>query len=79
MFRLIVILATALGALLTLAWAITDPGFDSWGTFVGAFVAFLMSFKSSKKEVIPTKVQNVSNDAIGLQADKIENVTIQKK
>ncbi|CAI3111817.1 hypothetical protein MWMV17_MWMV17_00702 [Acinetobacter calcoaceticus] len=79
MFRLIIILASGISMLLATLWALSEPGFDSSGTLVTTVIAFLMSFKIPKdKETIAHKSQNISNRSIGIQADSIGNITINK-
>lgn len=82
MMRALIITVAGLCSALTLLWAVLKPGFDSCGAFLAAFVVFLSSFKIPKNEgnsQILMKKQNVSEDSIGLQADTIQDVKINKK
>lgn len=84
MLRVIIIIVAGLCSILTLLWAILKPGFDSWSAFLASFIVFLSGFKMSKKvdNILPstsvTKEQKISNDSIGLQADVIKGVVINK-
>lgn len=79
--RAIIIIVAGLCSILTLLWAVLKPDFDSWAAFLAAFVVFLSGFKISKnKENIQllTQKQEVSDNSIGLQADVIQGVVINK-
>lgn len=84
MLRAIIIIVACLCSILTLLWVVLKPGFDSWAAFLAAFLVFLSSFKISKKvdntppPISVTKEQEVSDDSIGLQADVIQGVVINK-
>lgn len=82
MMRLIIIVVAGLGSISSLLWALIKPGFDSWVAFLAAFLGFLSSFKIPKNEEntqLRLKKQIVSGDSVGLQADTIQNVKINKK
>lgn len=80
MFRLIIILFSFISTLLALGWGITKPGFDSWGGFVVAIIALLMSFRIPKNENSSSiKLQKVSDNSIGIQSENITGLTINKK
>lgn len=84
MVRVVIIIVAGLCSILTLLWGVLKPGFDSWAAFLAAFVVFLSSFKIPKKvDNIPPSIsvikqQEVSDDSIGLQADVIQGVVINK-
>jgi len=80
MFRLIIILFSFISTLLALGWGITKPGFDSWGGFVVAIIALLMSFRIPRSENSSvTKIQKVSDNSIGIQGENITGLTINKR
>ncbi|OTG88879.1 hypothetical protein B9T34_14040 [Acinetobacter sp. ANC 3813] len=82
--RALIITVAGLCSAITLLWAVLKPGFDSWAAFLAAFVVFLSSFKIAKKvdnttpPISVTKNQEVFDDSIGLQADVIQGVVINK-
>ncbi|APR69972.1 hypothetical protein DZC41_01940 [Acinetobacter haemolyticus] len=84
MLRATIIILAGLCSIVTLLWAILKPGFDSWGAFLAAFIVFLSSFKIPKKlgnTSTPISIKNeqeVSDDSIGLQANVIQGVVINK-
>ncbi|WP_032881750.1 hypothetical protein [Acinetobacter sp. WC-323] len=84
MLRATIIILAGLCSIVTLLWAILKPDFDSWGAFLASFIVFLSSFKIPKKlDITPSpmsviKEQRVSDDSIGLQADVIQDVVINK-
>ncbi|MBP8005875.1 MAG: hypothetical protein KAZ18_03130 [Acinetobacter sp.] len=82
MLRAIIIIVAGLCTVFTLLWAVLKPGFDSWAAFLAAFIGFLSSFKIPKKEdnsqPLIMKKQKVLDDSIGLQADVIQGVVINK-
>jgi len=80
MFRLIIILFSFISMLLALCWGVTKPGFDSWGGFIVAIIALLMSFRIPKNESSSvTKIQKVSDNSIGIQGKNITGLTINKR
>jgi len=81
MMRALIITVACLCSILTLLWALLKPGFDSWAAFLASFVVFLSSFKIPKNEKniqSLTQKQEVSDNSIGLQADVIQGVVINK-
>jgi hypothetical protein len=84
MLRGTIIILAGLCSIVTLLWVIVKPGFDSLGAFLAAFIVFLSSFKIPKTfdntspPVSIKKEQEVSDNSIGLQAEVIQGVVINK-
>lgn len=74
--RILIRLAAGLGALLSAAWLIYRPAFDSSTAFAGALVLFLSTFVGTPRASSrPTQSQTVSEGAVGIQAGRDANVS----
>lgn len=73
--RLIFRLLSFVALLLSIAWVVYRPGFESIVSAAGALTALVSSFLV-KKELSqqPTQAQNVSESGVGIQAGRDANV-----
>ena len=72
--RIAAILASSLALLLSLAWLIYKPGFDSGVAVAAALVALFSSFFLKQVRQSESQAQRVSGSSVGIQAGRDANV-----
>jgi hypothetical protein len=72
--RLAVILASSVALLLSLAWLIYRPAFDSACAFSAALAALLSAFFLKRERKGSGQAQHVSTSSVGIQAGRDANV-----
>ena len=77
--RLAAILASSLALLLTLAWLIRAPAYDSAAACAAAVAALLSSFFLKREQKSAGQAQHVSGSSVGVQAGRDVNVQDIKK
>lgn len=77
--RLVLRISSFIALILSIAWIVYRPDFDSIVAAAGALVVLISSFLV-KKELPqqPTQAQNVSGNGFGMQAGRDANVKNQK-
>ncbi len=74
--RLTAQIASLVALLLSIAWVIYKPGFDSAVAVAAALAALLSAFFLKKADSSPVQKQEVSSGGVGIQAGrdaKVEN------
>jgi hypothetical protein len=72
--RLAAILASSLVLLLSLAWLVYKPGFDSGVAVTAALAALFSSFFLKRERQEGKQAQQVSESSVGIQAGRDVNV-----
>jgi hypothetical protein len=75
--RLAAILTSSLALLLSLAWLVYNPGFDSGVAVAAALAALISSFFLKRERQTGSQVQDVSGSSVGIQAGrdaKVRNI-----
>lgn len=76
--RLVAILASVLALLLSLAWLVYKPAFDSGVAVAASFAALVSSFFLKRQRDTDGQSQSVSGSSVGIQAGRdstIRNIT----
>lgn len=77
--RLTAIIASSLAFLLTLAWFINSPAYDSAAASAASIAALLSSFFLRREKKPEGQTQQVSGSSIGIQSGRDTNVRDIKK
>lgn len=77
--RLVLRISSFIALLLSIAWVMYRPGFDSIVAAAGALVVLISSFLVQKElPQQPTQALNVSGNGFGIQAGRDANIKNQK-